>query len=80
MNYDCQSMVAPIKRLLLKHPKDAFINQQKAQEQWRELNYLGCPDYEKDIDEYEQFVGLLKGHDETLPYLPSNRKTSLDTI
>ena len=80
MNYGCQSMVAPIKRLLLKHPKDAFIDQQKTEEQWRELNYLGCPDYEKALDEYEHFVSLLKGHVDTIHYLPQNRETSLDSI
>lgn len=80
MNFGCQSMVGEIGRLLLKHPKEAFLSQQKIQADWENLNYLGCPDYEKALDEYEDFVGLLKSHVDTIHYLPKNRETSLDSI
>lgn len=80
MTYGCQSMVAPIKRLLLKHPKDAFINQQNIQAQWQELNYLDCPKYEKALDEYERFTDLLQKQVDEIHYVPQNQKTGLDSI
>lgn len=80
MTYGCQSMVAPIKRLLLKHPKDAFINQQNIQAQWQELNYLDCPKYEKALDEYQRFTDLLQKQVDEIHYVPQNQKTGLDSI
>lgn len=80
MKYGCQSMVEEIKSLLLKHPKDAFINQDNIQSQWRELNYPACPDYDKAIEEYENFAGLLKTFVPEILYLPKSDKTGLDSI
>jgi N-dimethylarginine dimethylaminohydrolase len=80
MNYGCQSMVGEIKRLLLKHPKDAFISPKNIRQQWKDLNYSDCPDYEKAQKEYEHFVGLLKQHIPEIHYLPQNSQTGLDSI
>ena len=55
MNYGCQSMVLPIKRLLVKHVRDAFRSQKHAEASWRSLYFTGCPDYEKSLAEYEQY-------------------------
>ena len=80
MNFGCQSMVGQIRRLLLKHPKDAFISQQKIQSDWENLNYLECPHYEKALKEYEHFVALLNPHISEIVYLPQTHQTSLDSI
>ena len=80
MTYGCQSMVGKIKRLLLKHPKDAFINSQTVAQQWKNLNYPDQPDYEKAIAEYESFIKLLKPHVEEIHFLPQHNKTGLDSI
>jgi N-dimethylarginine dimethylaminohydrolase len=65
---------------LLKHPKDAFISQKNINKQWQELNYLYCPDYEKAIEEYDQFVSLLKNQIPDIYFLPRNKNTGLDSI
>lgn len=80
MTFGCQSMVGQIKRLLLKHPKDAFISQENVRAQWQELNYLDCPDYNKALEEYENLVELLKKHISNISYLPRNDETGLDSI
>ena len=41
-----QSEVAPLKRVLMKHPRDAFVSPQRIAEQWQTLSYLGPPDYD----------------------------------
>jgi len=80
MKFGSQSEVEPVKRLLLKHPKDAFLNQENIRTQWKELNYLDCPDYDEALEEYECFVELLKRSIPEIDYLPKNDQTGLDSI
>jgi N-dimethylarginine dimethylaminohydrolase len=80
MKFGGQSEVDQIKSLLLKHPKDAFISQEILQSQWRELNYLASPDYEKALEEYDSFVEYLKKSIPEIYYLPQNVKTGLDSV
>ena len=46
-DYGCQSMVGEIKRVLVKHPKDAYQDQLKINCESKKLYYLGKPDYKK---------------------------------
>ena len=55
-DYGCQSMVGEIKRVLVKHPKDAYQNQLKIDGESKKLNYIGKPDYKKSITDYEQLI------------------------
>jgi N-dimethylarginine dimethylaminohydrolase len=80
MKFGCQSEVDQIKSLLLKHPKDAFISYENIQLQWKELNYLASPDYDKALKEYDNFVEYLKKSIPEITYLPQNDKTGLDSI
>lgn len=80
MNYGSQSEAGRIERLLLKHPKEAFIGQENIDAHWKELNYSGPPEYEKAIEEYEGFFELLKKHVSEIKFLPRNDNTSLDSI
>jgi arginine deiminase len=80
MKFGCQSEVDQIKSLLLKHPKDAFKSQDDIQTQWRELNYLASPDFDKALKEYDNFVEYLKKSIPEIYYLPQNDKTGLDSI
>jgi N-dimethylarginine dimethylaminohydrolase len=80
MKFGCQSEVDQIKSLLLKDPKDAFISLDNIQSQWKELNYLASPDYDKALKEYDNFVEYLKKSISEIYYLPQNDKTGLDSI
>ena len=80
MKFSYQSEVDQIKSLLLKHPKDAFMSQEYIQSQWKELNYLASPDYDKALKEYDNFVEYLKKSIPEIYYLPQNDKTGLDSI
>lgn len=80
MSFGCQSMVKPIKRMLLKHPKDAFVSAANIAAQWKELNYLGAPDLAKALDEYEFFVSLLAKTIPELICLPPHARTGLDSV
>jgi len=73
-------MVGSLKRVLIKHPKDAYQSQAKINEQSRQLNYIGAPDYNKAIIDYERFVDFLKSSSIQIDYLPKDNITSLDSI
>jgi len=80
MKFGSQSEVGKIQKILIKHPKDAFISQKNVDAQWRKLNYSSCPDYNKALEEYENFVGLLGKEVSEIHYLPRSDKTGLDSI
>ena len=63
MTLGYQSDVAPIRRLLLRHARDAFVSDESIDKQWQELAYVSRPDFARAIEEYDRFVRLLEGFD-----------------
>ncbi len=80
MKYGCQSETGQIKSILLKHPKDALHNQEYVNANWKDLNYNGCPDYEKTIEEFDAFVELIAKEAADIYYLPEDVRTGLDSL
>lgn len=80
MNYGCQSMVLPIKRLLVKHVRDAFRSQKHTEASWRSLYFTGCPDYEKSLAEYEKFLALFDGLGIEMNFAPADDTVTLDSL
>lgn len=80
MEIGCPSEVGTIKRLLLKHPSEALVNDENIETQWADLNYLGPPDYNRAVSEFEGFVELLKRHVPEIHYLPQQDQTGMDSI
>jgi len=65
-----QSEVAPIQRMLLKHARDAWIDQGHVDAQWKRLNYVAAPDFQKALVEYDSFVELICGFGIEVGFLP----------
>ncbi|MBW1903066.1 MAG: amidinotransferase, partial [Deltaproteobacteria bacterium] len=80
MKYGCQSEIGPIKSILLKHPKDAFYDQEYVNANWKDLNYIGYPDYETVVKEFDAFAAVLKKEASDIHFLPENSKTGMDSI
>ena len=78
--YGCQSMVNPIRRVLIKHVKEGFKSQSELNQSASKLNYLETPNFSKSISDYDQFVKLLKSFDIEIHYLPNNNNTTPDSI
>ena len=72
-------MVTQVRRILLKHPKDAFIDQSKIDRQSSELNYSNTPDFEIACKDYDQFLDLIRSFGPEIHFLPTSN-TSLDSI
>ncbi len=79
--YGCQSMYAPIRRMLLKHPRQAFVDQAHIDAQWQDLFYLGRPDFDKAVAEYDRFVNILEQFDFEINFASdAGEQTTLDSL
>ncbi len=66
-----QSDVAPLKRVLLKHARDAFVSTKRVSDQWRDLNYVDVPDYDRACREFDSFAELLESLGVRLEWMPA---------
>ena len=73
-------MVNSVERILLKHPRDAFLSQQKINSESKKLNYPSTPDLDLAIKQYDLFVKLIKSFGSEVYFLPADNNTSLDSI
>jgi len=80
MHMGSQSEVTPVHSLLLKHPRDAFLNPDYIEAHWQRLNYTAPPDMARALAEYEEFVALLRQSVPEIHYLPPHPETTLDSI
>jgi N-dimethylarginine dimethylaminohydrolase len=69
-----------LERILLKHARDAFVDQATIDAQWRDLNFTERPDLAKAITEYERLVDLISSTGATIDYLPPDPHTTLDSV
>jgi len=72
-------MVKQVRRVLLKHPREAFVDQATVDRQFSELNYSNTPDFEIACNDYDQFVDLIQSFGAEIHFLPASN-TSLDSI
>ncbi len=74
-----QSEVAPLRRVALKHAREAFESQQVIDDQWRELGYLERPEYDRACREYDAFAALLEEVGAHLEWV-DDRGVGMDSI
>lgn len=65
-----QSDVGTLRRVLLKHARDAFVSPERVAAQWSALNYLGAPDFDVACHEYDAFARLLESLDVAVEWMP----------
>lgn len=80
MSYVCQSMVAPLRRVIVKRPEEAFLDEAQVDAQWRTLGYLDRPDLARAGDEHRRFVSLLHEAGADVIPLPADLRTGLDSL
>jgi N-dimethylarginine dimethylaminohydrolase len=76
----CQSEVAPIRRLVVKSPTEAFVDERRIETQWRDLRYTARPDLKRAAAEHERFVEKLRGPEIEIIFLPRDEEAGLDSI
>ena len=69
-----------LKSVYIKPVENAFVSNEVLSKQWKELNYLSKPEFEKAIEEYEIFENSLKAADVNIHYFSSNEDLSIDSM
>ncbi len=55
-----QSEVVDLRRVVLRHARSAFESQARVDAEWRDLNFLARPDFDRACREYDDFATLLE--------------------
>ncbi len=69
-----------ITRIVLKHPRDAFVDRARIESQWRDLRFTAAPDLNEACREYDAFAGIIASTGAAIDYLPADERTTLDSI
>lgn len=74
------SMFSSLQRVIIKHPRDAFINQANLSDNWQKFNYIEVPNFEDSIIEFDEFLSILEKHVTSIDFLPHSVQVGLDSI
>jgi len=69
-----------LESVFIKKVHDAFLDDYTVDANWKDLNYLGKPDLDKAISEYDSFIKLLENQKTTIHYLPADYNVSMDSM
>jgi len=75
-----QSDVGRLRRVAVKHARDAFGDAAAVERQWRDLRYLARPDVPAAVAEYERFIALLEAAGVETLRLPPDDPVGLDSL
>jgi N-dimethylarginine dimethylaminohydrolase len=67
-------------RVLLKHPREAFRNQQAIDAEWRALGFTAPPSLSRAIEQYDALIEIFRTAGVQLDMLPAADHTTLDSI
>jgi N-dimethylarginine dimethylaminohydrolase len=66
--------------VVVKHVRDAFVDENTIATQWKALNYIAPPDLSRAIDEHDRFIDILHSTGAAVHWLPRDPRTTLDSI
>jgi N-dimethylarginine dimethylaminohydrolase len=78
--FGSQSMVAPLRRVVVKRPREAFRSEERIAREWRDLAFTGMPDLGRAGAEHDHLVALLREAGAEVLHLPEAEGTTLDSI
>ena len=74
------SEVDRLTQVMVKHPRDAFVDAQTIAAPWASLNFTAPPDLGRAVDEYERLLDRLRSSGASVVSLPRDDRTTLDSI
>ena len=80
LKFNGQSETGRIQSVLMKSPAKAWLGQDFVNQQWQKLHYPSRPDFEKVLQEYNQFASIIENNVPEIHYLPEDDRTGLDSI
>ena len=79
-SWSAQSEVGAIRRLIVKHARDAFQNREMIAAEWQALNFSAPPDFQKAVEQYERFLDLLREPGCEITFQPRADDLGLDSF
>jgi len=80
MTLTLQSDTGRLKKVIVKHARDAFSGPEKLAAEWARLNFTSCPDFAGALRESDAFLDLLRRFGVEVLTLPSDPPLTLDSI
>ena len=74
------SEVGELTEVVVKHARDAFVDEATIAAQWNDLRFTAPPDFARALDEYEAFLALVRTSGAAVHLLPRDTSTTLDSI
>ena len=75
-----QSDTAPLRRVLVRRPAEAFGSQENIQRHWRQLGYHGPPDLAVATAEHDEFVEILRTAGTDVVHLAGEPDLGMDSL
>ena len=75
-----QTEYAPLRRVLLKTPRDAFVSTERVRQQWQQLGYTSEPDLARATDEHEALLEKLRELGADPLMLPEDDRVGIDSL
>lgn len=75
-----QNETSQIRRVLMKHSQEAFGSQRKLASEWRNLNYLGEPDFKKACAQSDILADILTELGCSIEWLGADDSVGIDSI
>lgn len=75
-----QSMIEPLKFVVMKRPQDSHQGQATIDAQWQSLHYLHRQEYSRVCDEFGALLALVEASGAEIGFLPAHPATGLDSI
>jgi N-dimethylarginine dimethylaminohydrolase len=69
-----------LERVVVKHPREAFVSDEACAAQWKSLDFSAAPALARADEEYEAFLRILQGAGAQVDFLPADERTNLDSI
>ena len=79
-NIGCNSMVDPLRRLIMKSPLYAWKDTYNVKKYWKDLYFSAEPNFDKAVLQYNNLISIIKSFGIDILMLPNNDNTSLDSI
>jgi N-dimethylarginine dimethylaminohydrolase len=67
-------------RVVIKHVRDAFVDQAAVDAEWHPLNFTSRPDFDRAMREYDQFVEIVASTGADVLTLPTASGVGLDSL
>lgn len=80
MSRPTQTEYAPLGRVLLKAPREAFVSEERIGQQWQQLGYSQAPELSRAIDEHQILVEKLRELGADPHLLPEDARVGLDSL